>query len=392
MNADHVPFINSVNDCKIAQKLYADSSVIRVSLETLSKTSAHLPHSPKKWLDPAVDGLQRWPSPSPAYMAHIRRFTGYEKIGDANFQQKPDKVVVHKFVHEILDECKKHLAFDWLTVPQLPLVDSAQRNKINKLLADGTKLWKADRGYSGKLIVPAVFTNQRQINGKVERNRKLSAVMNSVAATNADGVWLVDSTLNDQDGSKTFEQVRFPALIQLHQELNSQVPVDMITIAGPYWGMNMVLWSRGLVKYAAIGLGNAYQYHIPGSLIQGGKSRLALSPLRRWAIATPKLKAWFEKATSQLSPADPTTIEFTALAKDFGKYLAPNEGRWHIAKFYKDWFDKISSLPPSGRALALFQDFSSAYVLGKSLPKLPEEERTARSPARVAKQFMLNCL
>lgn len=392
MNADHIPFINSVNDCLIAQKLYADSAVLRVSLETLGKTSSRLPHAPKKWLDPSVDGLHRWPLISPTYREHISRFAGFDRIGDVEFQSKPDREVVHGFVHAVLDYCKKHHAFDWLTVPQLPLVESVARNKVNKLLAEGAKLWKAERGYPGKLIVPAIFTNQRQINGKTERNKKLAAVLTSLAAANADGVWVVDSTLNDQDGSITFEQKRFPAMIQLHEELKSQLNDEMITVAGPYWGMNIVLWSRGLVKFPAIGLGNSYQYHIPGSVIMAGKSRLALSPLRRWAIATPNLKTWLEKASSQLSMTDPTAVEFATMAKDFGKLQVQSEGRWQIAQFYKNWFDKFSTLPPSGRALALYQDLSSAYVLGKNLPKLPEEEKTARSAARVAKQLMLNCL
>jgi hypothetical protein len=392
MNVDHIPFINSVTDCTIVQKLYSDSAVLRVSLETLGKTASHLPHSPKKWLDPSVDGLHRWPAITPAYTAHISRFAGYNQIGDVGFHSKPDRAVVHRFVREVLDHCKKHHTFEWLTVPQLPIVDSAARNKVNKLLAEGTKLWKLERGYTGKLIVPAIFTNQRQINAKTERNKKLSAVLSSLTVASADGVWIVDSTLNDQDGSKTFEQTRFPALIQLLDELKDQLSNEMITVAGPYWGMNIVLWARGLVKYPAIGLGNSYQYHIPGSVIMGGKSRLALSPIRRWAIATNKLKTWLEKASSQLSPTDPRALDFATMAKDFGKLQVQSEGRWQIAKFYKDWFDKFSTLPPSGRALALFQDLSSAYVLGKNLPKLPEEEKTARSAARVAKQLMLNCL
>jgi hypothetical protein len=147
-----------------------------------------------------------------------------------------------------------------------------------------------------------------------------------------------------------------------------------------------------LVTHPAIGLGNSYQYHVPGSIITGGKSRLALTPIRRLAIATPQLRTWLEKASSQLSASDPTAVDFATMVKDFGKLQVPLEGRWQISKFYKGWFDKFSTLPPSGRALALYQDLSSAYVLGKNLPKLPEEEKTARSPARIAKQLMLNCL
>jgi hypothetical protein len=388
--ADHIPFVNSETDCKIAQKLYPDSSVIRVCLETLGKTASHLPHAPKKWLDPGMDGLHRWPTLSTAYREHIKLFGGFDRIGDTSFQQKPDKNVVQRFVRELLDACKRRVGFDWLSVPQLPMIDGSGRNKINRMLAEGARLWKAESAYAGKLILPVIFTNQRQINSKTERNKKLPLVLSCLQEANADGVWMVDSTLNDQDGSRTFEQTRFPGLIQLHQELKQQLPGDSIVVGGPYWGMNMVLWARGLVQYSAIGMGNSYQYHVPGSVIMGGKSRLALSPLRRWAIATPALRTWLEKAASQLAPTDPTGAEFVGMTKDFGKLLA--DGRWQIAEFYKKWFDKFLTLPPSGRALALFQDLSSAYVLGKALPMLPKEEKTARSPARVAKQLMLNCL
>lgn len=388
--ADHIPFLNSETDCKIAQKLYSDSSVIRLCLETLGKTAPHLPHAPQKWVDPGIDGLHRWPTVSQPYRQHVQIFRGFNQIGDPNFQKKPEKNVAHQFVRDVLDTCRHRIAFDWVSVPQLPMVDGSGRNKLNRMLAEGAKFWKADNNYAGKLILPVIFTNQRQINSKTERNKKVALVISCIEAANANGVWMVDSTLNDQDGSRTFEQIRFPGLIRLHHELKQQLRSDVIVIAGPYWGMNMVLWARGLVQFTAIGMGNSYQYHVPGSVIMGGKNRLALSPLRRWAIVTPALKTWLEKASSQLAPGDPNGAEFAAMAKDFGRLSA--DGRWQIAAFYKKWFDKFASLPLSGRALALFQDLSSAYVLGKALPMLPKEEKTARSPARVAKQLMLNCL
>lgn len=389
--ADHIPFLNSEMDCKIAQKLYSDSSVIRVSLETLARTASHLPPAPKKWLDPGVDGLHRgWSKLSQPYRRHLGSFVGSEQIGDASFQQKPDKGVVHRFVSDALEACRGRMAFDWVSIPQLPMVDGSGRNKVNRMLADGARLWKLRSRYSGKLILPVIFTNQRQINRKTERNKKLALVTACVEAAGADGVWVVDSTLNDQDGSPTFEHTRFPGLIQLHQEMNSQLPSDAIAVGGPYWGMNMVLWARGLVQFTGIGMGSSYQYHLPGGVVKSANDRLALSPLRRSAIAAPALRTWLERASSQLAPADPSGAAFSAMAKDFGRISA--DGRWQIARFYKAWFDKFASLPPSGRALALFQDLSSAYVLGKTLPMLPREEKTARSPARVAKQLMLNCL
>ena len=393
MTADHIPFLNSATDCEIASKWYADSAYVRVSLDTLPRTLTRLPVGPKRWLDPGMDGLH-WPNiSSNAYEHHMNRFKGHELISGTAFQQKPDKNVVNEFVEKLLDYCVQQLAVpDWLSVPQLPILDDSSRNKINRALAESTRAWRSKRGFTGKLIVPAVFTNQRQLNKKTERNKKIAAVLNSYTTASADGVWAVDATLNDQDGSRTFEHTRFPALVQFHSELNQSLPPDSITIAGPYWGINTVIWARGLVKFSAIGMGNSYQYHIPGTVVLGGKSRLALSPLRRWVIASPALKKWLDSVVSTIAATDPSFCDFSSLAKDFARLQVQLEGRRQIAQFYKQWFDRFATLPPSGRALALYQDLSSAYVLGKNLPELPEEEKTARSPARIAKQLMLNCL
>lgn len=122
------------------------------------------------------------------------------------------------------------------------------------------------------------YTNQRQINKKTERNKKLAGVLNCLTAAEARGVWLVDASLNDQEGSTTFDK-RFPALRQLHEELNEEIPERTITICGPYWGMNLVLWARELANLAAIGLGNSYKYNIPGAALFKGNIRIALTPL-----------------------------------------------------------------------------------------------------------------
>ena len=41
--------------------------------------------------------------------------------------------------------------------------------------------------------------------------------------------------------------------------------------------------------------------------------------------------------------------------------------------------------------MALFQDLSTAYALGKSLPDL-EDEGTGRRPEAIAEPLMLSCL
>jgi hypothetical protein len=135
-------------------------------------------------------------------------------------------------------------------------------------------------------------------------------------------------------------------------------------------------------------LGNGYQYHVAGGTPKAAKRRIALPPLRRWATANAELETWL----SGLPKTDPAYKDLRDLATGFRKYAFENEARGQVARFYKSWFEKIAAVQPSGRALALYQDFSTAYVLGKPLPDLPDDEGTARRPERIAEQFMLQCL
>jgi hypothetical protein len=390
--AEHIPFINSAKDCTIAKLLYSDATAMRVSLESIGNTGPYLPSGPKRWVDPSIDGLhhKNLSKLSDKYIAHVKKFVGYAQVADPQFQQNPDKQIVEQFIFSVLDYCKAH-APDWISVPQLPLVNDTGRNKINRLLAEKTKLWKVKTSYAGKLILPAIFTNQNQLNKKTERNKKIASILNCFALAGGDGVWAVDSSLNDQEGSGKFDE-RFPALKNFHEELNQKLAENAVTICGPYWGMNLVLWSRGTAHFPAIGLGGSYKYNIPGVKLPKGKDRVALRPLRRWAIASPQLKNWLTDTVANLSPNDPARPEFASIEKDFSKLQISANGKMQIASFYKNWFDKFASLPPAGRALALYQDLSSSYILGKTLKNLPNEEGTARRPERVAQQLMMNCL
>jgi len=154
--------------------------------------------------------------------------------------------------------------------------------------------------------------------------------------------------------------------------------------------MNMILWVRGLVRYPAIGLGNSYQYHLPGGVLKPGKTRIAIPPLRRWAVASPPLESWLKQAVKRLPKDDVAHSQLSEIVRTFGHLSL--DGRMQVATFYKEWFDRISAVSAPGRALALYQDLSSAYVIGKRLPDLPRDEGTARKPWQVPKQFMVNCL
>ena len=391
--ADYIPFINTEYDCQAATEFYSDAVAMRVSLESIEKTRSKLPSGPKRWIDASIDGLhyKDLSKLTDSYQLHLNKFTGYQQIASPEFQKSPNTDVAKQFVFSVLNRCKSE-APDWISVPQLPIVSDTSRNKINKLLAELTDEWKARNSYAGKLILPVIFTHQNQINKKTERNKKIVSISTCYSAARADGVWAVDHTLNDQEGSGKFDE-RFPALRKFHEELNEKMPQNIITVAGPYWGMNLIFWARGCVNFPAIGLGGSYKYNIPGQKLPKGIVRAALRPLRRSAIASPSLKGWLLETVASLPAGDPIKVDFAALEKDFAKLQVAPNAKLQIAAFYKSWFDKFSTLPQPGRALALYQDLSSAYVLGKTLKALPDaREGTARRPERVAQQLMMNCL
>lgn len=389
--AEHIPFVNTEKDCDILRRFYPDSTMFRLSLDALTRTASALPTGVGLWLDPAVDGLGKSPDVTPAYMQYASQFPVSDKIADRDFQSKPDKQRVKEFVYSVLDFAVDKLTPDWLSVPQLPAADDASRNKINRQMAECTATWKSARRFGGKLILPLVLTHQRQVNRKTERNQKVTLAKSCYELAGAAGIWVVESSLSDQDGSRTFDETRFPGLISLHQELTDVLPKDAISIAGPYWGMNLILWARGLVTYPAIGLGNCYQYHLPGALVKAGKNRIALAPLKRWAVTSSQLEDWLKDALRRIPPEDYAYAQFSAILRSFGRLLASG-GRIQVARFYKAWFSGLAAVPEVGRALALYQEFSSAYVLGKGLLELPPDEGTGRRPERVAQQFMLSCL
>lgn len=168
----------------------------------------------------------------------------------------------------------------------------------------------------------------------------------------------------------------------------------MVIIAGPYWALNILLWARGLVTHAAVGTGRAYQYFLPGGPLFSGKIRIALSPLRRIVVAGPKLDEWLKYATQIKTLSVGVRDEFTELHSRLSSLMRdPSEARQQIAEFYGKWCSQFESLPAEGRPLALYQDFSQAYVIGKTIAKLlPDTEKPATKPGQVAEQLMLNCL
>jgi len=393
----YIPFANSVTDWPLINSLYSEAAGCRVTLQSLKKAFSQKLPTPKLWVDTEVDGLdspQIFTSEDKGYQnyrEYISQFENAKKIADPKFQLDPDKADVASFVSSVLRAAEAVPNVRWLSVPQLPYTPGRQRRKINKMMAEITgQLWSvSQKSRSVQLILPVIFAKKRgQADAKTDRNAEVELATACFEASRAQGVWIVDATLDDQEGIRDFENKRFPGIIKFHEELGKKLPAGTKTVAGPYWGLNLVLWARGVARCPAVGVGRSFQYYVPGRQPQSAKTRIALGPLKRLAVCS-GLKPWLDESLHGLKKNDPAYREFATLLKKL-EYLQSN-ARKQVAEFYQGWLLKLESVPEGGRAMTLYQDFSSAYVLGKNVNRLPEGE-DVRDPSLIAKQLMVNCL
>jgi hypothetical protein len=412
--SDYVPFVNNEADCRILVTEYQDADICRVSLESIEDFRSLLPPDLSLWLDPAMDAYDhrlttKWPErPRREWKQSQRklwknldilhgRFSNYELLYEKKNWKQDNYDKITLFVIELLNRCFKYHP-EWLTVPQLPLVDHGGRNKINKMLAKATRAWKVRAGFKGSLILPLIFTNQRQINSKPIRDDKLVRAKEYYEDAEADGIWIVDKTLLDQNRNEKYLH-RYSKLIEFHELIKDKLPSRTIKIGGPYWGVNLILWARGLCDRAAISLGSRYAYHISAGVPGGAPStRIAIPPLRRWVVINDELRTWIEKSLQNLSVDDQPYKGLQYIHKKFGLLKSREASKRYTAQFYKYWFDTIASCPQEGRALALYQDLSTAFIVGSHLPYLPPKclpkssASYIRKPGKVAEQLMLSCL
>jgi len=387
-----IPFVNSASDLEVLRRLYADATLIRVSNDAPRSFFRSLPKGKRLWVDPAFDGFHHPKSQrQDDWQTYISHFPHSDLLDKPGFLARPKKDRLQEFVTALLEDAATKSPA-WLTIPQLPLMDDASRNRINRELATATSLWREESSFEGQLVFPVIITNQRQANKKVERNKRISAIKSCLKRIKIDVVWLVDSSLQDQAGTQNFQRTRFPGIIDFHEEISKILPSGVQTVGGPYWGLNLVLWARNQIDFPAIGLGSGYQYHVAGGPRRQAKGRVALAPLRRWAVHSQDLEGWLAMTVSDLPKDDAARKDFAKLLEEFQSFRYPRRARLQIATFYRTWHEGIASVPAAGRALKLYQNLSSAYVLGKSLEKLPRTEGSARRPEIVAQQFMLNCL
>jgi len=390
--AECIPFVTSDGTARLVASLYSDSHIVRVPLDRVNVAAA-LNRSSRVWLDPATDGVdnlksRRGQPGNDTWFNLMQSFPHFAKIGTPEYQKAPVRSEVDQFVKALMDRCLTHKPA-WITVPQLPFANGSDRNKINRTLAASAGRWKSARGFSGKFILPIVFTHQQQLRGKTARNPKVRQAEWCYREAGAEGFWVVDSSLSDESGSSTLRH-RTRAIIDLHQELNERIS-SKIRIGGPYWGLNLVLWAKGLVDHPAIGIGSGYQYLLPGSPMRGPTARAALPSLRRRVVVRLEFKAWLDIAAGKLAGSHPARAELLEIRRQYTALTAYPAAREQVARFYKGWVDLIAGTPTVGRSMALFQDLSAAYALGKSLPDIAGE-KPAKRPEAVAEPLMLSCL
>jgi hypothetical protein len=389
----YIPFLNTNDGIEILKEFYSDAVAVRVTLDKLPNLYKTLPKGQALWIDPAFEGFHHADSDRDVkWCEFIKNFEGWERFNDENFLSKPENKVVDKFVGQLLD-ATLHFKPRRLTIPQFPVGKSESRAKINRMLAESAGKWRIAKSFGGMLVLPLVITHRSQIKLAADKNKRIDHVRRCLSKVPFEAVWVVDSSLQDQHGTQNFEKERFPEIITLFESLRDAIGPDKHLCAGPHWGIQIVLWARGMINEPAIGPGTAFGYHVAGGKpYMPGDVRICLTPLRRWAVWSNELHTWLQETLSRTKQNASAHQAFSDLAKSWQSLADKKQARRQVARAYKTWFDLISSQPLSGRALALYQYLSSAYVLGKTLTDLPKDEGSAKRPERVAQQLMLNCL
>jgi chloramphenicol O-acetyltransferase len=393
--ADYIPFINSQNDNRLASQFYADAQAFRISLEGIHRKIAIEPFlSDKLWLDSCFDGLHhiigksesKWEDKLPPCLLSV---SDVNKFIDQSFIEKPDKKVLKGVVYSLLNQCNSHSPV-WLSVPQLPYTNDSSRHAINRLLAKEAYEWGQQARFTGTFVLPLIFTHSDQLKNKTVWKSKLQNAQTCLKNSGASILWTVNVHLNDDKTSRNHGD-RLNALIEFHEDLKKNFG-NIKIISGPYWGMNLILWTRGLCDNPAICLATSFQYYIPAPPRNSSRKivRIALPPLKRLAVVNDHLKTWLEESLSKLDKSDPVYTELKTLQQNFSQLSQDsNRAKLQIAKFYSNWYKSIEKVATLGRSLTLYQDLSSAYVVGSKLPDIKNGE--PNNPAQVAKTLMLCC-
>lgn len=401
-SATYIPFVRTKGECDIAQQVMQDVDLVRVSAEFIDE--GPMPVNWRLWVDPSFDGYddvanRGWtadPNSIRGWEKWIRTFPEHKAPLSS---EKPKHPQLAELARNILSAIARQNPAV-ISVPQVTHDASTNSHKINESLASAAGDWKAANWNKGILALPVVITDYEVYRTKTKGwGPKIKTISRSIEASRASIVWVVHAKFDDLCGVSSRDKEEFPKLIDFHYRLKEALPSNTTLIAGPYWAINLILWARGVIDIPAISCGSGYKYYPPTAFRPQPKNRIALPSLRRWYSATPDLKEWVREAKRKFPPRTPVRAELEQIESQFSSFLG-GRGRkpsmLQTASFYEMWIQQLAGTHAAGRALFLYQDFSSAFVTGsqmkKPLPKDSSLSADARKPGAMAQQFMLQCL
>lgn len=407
--ADYIAVVNGTRDSELVAKHYARAAGVRLPLERARDLVAKLPNELSLWIDGGIDGLHRVESRtsmSDSYMAYIKGFSHGDDVLQKGLAGGCGQPVVTKFVGEMLSRCAS-LNPRWISVPQVPYDTTRPRGrmKFNRQLLTATREWQAANRLDCNYMLPVLLHELEAMDTKTRsRNDVIKWIDKARGECSTNGIWVVNSALEDERGSQPNQEKRFPGLVAFHSELRDHMRDGIRIVAGPYWAMNIILWARNLIDNPVIGIATGYRYYVSGGKFSQPTDKVAIPPLLRRASVSAELKAWMQEAEQILASSSSSASgisgigsSFTQAASDLAslsRQLGRLRGRLaheQVAGFYKDWLEELGRIAPSIRALALRQQFSAAHVVGSVVGELPKGNQ-ARQAGRLAQQFMLSCL
>lgn len=398
-----IPSVTSRTVGKLADEYFADCGCVRVPAQLAAGPRSWKPSAGQKlWVDAGVEKLHR--QEAHKVEEWLRMVPGCDDLLDPHFIAKPNARKVEEFVRDLLTRCNESQP-TWLSVPQLPAVENSARNKVNKILAEAAQKWKDNSQFTGQFVLPVIISHPSQIRTKTARKAKAVVAKHCFSHSDASVLWTVDSSFNDEKGNAAARQQRIGGLIDWQEEINEAIEPAW-RVAGPYWAAHLVLWARDLVDAPLIGVGSGFQLPLSRVVVQENvirKSKAPLPSLRRRIVVDEALASWLDSAVRRLGQGHDAAQEFAKLAEWIRKNKISDGSKQKFlkvfdeacrratAKFYRQWIDTIKNVPAAGRPIALFQDTSQAYSLGKGLPPFASEAG-ANPAASIAEALMLNCL
>ncbi|MCC5823871.1 MAG: hypothetical protein LAT64_08995 [Phycisphaerales bacterium] len=403
-----IPVIRNKTEAAIVKSTMPETDTVRISvdlLETMPK-----PTGLRLWVDLAFDGFEFvfgddkeiWKQAPSGWHKWAQSLQCVDCMATEEAARNAAQGDIDRLVASAMDRAAE---FDpaAISVPQVPYTTSANRHSINKKLATAAGKWKTKNWSNGTLILPAVLSHSDAYRIKTVATPRVNAIVRSLESSRATGVWISHAGFDDLGGQGNLANEKFPSIISFHEQVNDALPSKTFTCAGPYWALNLILWARKLIDVPLLACGSKFQHNSPRPVQLLGRQRpspkIALPPLRRSYTVNAELRTWIRSARSKFPQSSATWEEFDKLDASFSQYLGPSgkePAMRQTADFYMQWVRQIAETQLAGRALFLFQDFSTAVVngshIGTKLPKQGGLSADARNPGFIAEQFMLQCL